>query len=326
MNYALVDRIGLAQFPEALVYTGEWLVSVGESLFMDLFAAPLHPPAPAYIAVAARDHAMLLREDPRDLDEQGLFILGGSENYAHWLLDTLPRLSLAPGVPDAGLLTDAALPTFARQSLAALSIPESRLRPMPFPDVVRVKNARFPSLRSLCGTQPSQLMLQPHAVEWLRRTFLPMVTPAKPTRRLFISRGDQPEANRRLVAERPAIDAASRLGFEVVTLDGVPFLDQVRLFAEAACVVGPHGAAFANMVFAPPTCALVELLGPRWHAQYLPTQFYTHLCRILGQRCLRVVGETIDPHLLDQRHLSTEKYRIREDKVFTALRDALTPR
>ena len=53
-------------------------------------------------------------------------------------------------------------------------------------------------------------------------------------------------------------------GFEVVTLSGISFAHQVRLFNEAEIIVGPHGAGFTNAVFAQPGATLIELLSPNW--------------------------------------------------------------
>lgn len=42
------------------------------------------------------------------------------------------------------------------------------------------------------------------------------------------------------------------------------FADQVQLFGEAEIIVGPHGAGFANAVFAQPGATLIELFSPHY--------------------------------------------------------------
>jgi capsular polysaccharide biosynthesis protein len=48
-------------------------------------------------------------------------------------------------------------------------------------------------------------------------------------------------------------------GFERVDPGSLPVAEQIRAFAEAAVIVAPHGAALANLTFASPGAAVVEL-------------------------------------------------------------------
>ena len=55
---------------------------------------------------------------------------------------------------------------------------------------------------------------------------------------------------------------ASDLRHDVVTLTGTePYVDQGAAFYQAAVIVGPHGAAQANMIFAQPHAAMVEFVS-----------------------------------------------------------------
>ena len=83
-----------------------------------------------------------------------------------------------------------------------------------------------------------------------------------PTRRLYISREDA--TSRRIINEKDLVKELVLHGFEVVTLSGMSFAHQVRLFNEAEIIVGPHGAGFTNAVFAQPGATLIELLSPNW--------------------------------------------------------------
>jgi capsular polysaccharide biosynthesis protein len=52
--------------------------------------------------------------------------------------------------------------------------------------------------------------------------------------------------------------------------------EQIALFQDAECVVAPHGAGLANLVFAPET-AVVELFA----ADYIVPHYYL-LCKAVG--------------------------------------------
>jgi capsular polysaccharide biosynthesis protein len=79
-------------------------------------------------------------------------------------------------------------------------------------------------------------------------------------RKLFISREDA--KIRRLLVEADVVELLSRYGFEVVTLTGMSFVDQMQLFASASVVVSMHGAGLSNIAFMPPSGLVVELLAP----------------------------------------------------------------
>ena len=50
----------------------------------------------------------------------------------------------------------------------------------------------------------------------------------------------------------------SRKGFTSVRLGEIDFKDQVKMFHNADCVLGLHGAAFANIVFCKPGTKIIE--------------------------------------------------------------------
>jgi capsular polysaccharide biosynthesis protein len=77
-------------------------------------------------------------------------------------------------------------------------------------------------------------------------------------RRLLVSRSD---ATKRRVTNEPALFAALRRhGFERLVPGSLTFDEQVATFADAEIIVAPHGAALANLLFASPPGAVVELL------------------------------------------------------------------
>jgi capsular polysaccharide biosynthesis protein len=79
-------------------------------------------------------------------------------------------------------------------------------------------------------------------------------------KRLFISRSDS--AVRRLVNEAQVIESLRPHGFEACILSGMPFEEQINLFAAADMVIGMHGAGLANVGFMRKGAAVIEILSP----------------------------------------------------------------
>jgi capsular polysaccharide biosynthesis protein len=91
--------------------------------------------------------------------------------------------------------------------------------------------------------------------EWvsrfLRDSFLPLIKPehlVQRAPRLYVSRAGA--MWRSVINEQEVMARLSPLGFVKTTLEGLSVLQQVALFAQAECVIAPHGAALANLVFA----------------------------------------------------------------------------
>jgi len=100
--------------------------------------------------------------------------------------------------------------------------------------------------------------------DWLAtamRTMSAWEAPAErrePGRRLYATRGNA--LRRPLRNEAEVIAALEPMGFEVVDCGRISVRAQRTLFAEAGILVGPHGAAFTNLVWAGRGTKLVDLI------------------------------------------------------------------
>ena len=81
----------------------------------------------------------------------------------------------------------------------------------------------------------------------------------KPSRKLYISRSDA--NHRRVTNEIEVVKILSSKGFEVVTLEGMSFSQQVELFASANIIVAPHGAGLTNLLYCNPSTVLYEFFS-----------------------------------------------------------------
>lgn len=168
-------------------------------------------------------------------------------NYHHWVIDCLPRLryALEDGeLADCLVVVPGRMSPFQQDSLQQLGLDSRRL--LPFQGQAwRFEQLYFPSIG----------VFSPFELGWLRnRLYRPQSTA---TRRLYISRGDA--QTRRLLNEEALGPIFSRHGFEVITLTGRTFAEQLELFATASHIMGAHGAGLTNLLFAPAGATLIEL-------------------------------------------------------------------
>jgi capsular polysaccharide biosynthesis protein len=214
------------------------------------------------------------------------FLLGvpAGHNYYHWLFEALPRLCFlaqtreAVGQIDHFLIGETLHP-FHDQTLTLLGIPPQKR--------IRCSKSRvFECETLLVPPMPNR---QPDRIAawtcgYLRDRFLDGNTAAPGNRLVYLSRRNA--RKRRLENEREIEALLSARGFEIVLPESLSFLEQVNLFSAAGIIVGPHGAGFANVVFANAGTRILELFHPD-HC----IDLYEGLCSHQGCPYQGLVGE-----------------------------------
>lgn len=179
-------------------------------------------------------------------------------NYAHWLMDGLPRLPLLQECPpDTKVLLRANPQSFQRQSLELLGLPASR--------IVEV-DAPFVRVERLWASRSSGVTGIPHLalLEKLRTGLLAAadIKAHATERRVFISRSKtrSRSSSQRRILNQPEVERVlQKHGFETVHPETLPFVEQVRLFAGVSAMAGAHGAGSYNLLFAPAGTPVIEL-------------------------------------------------------------------
>jgi hypothetical protein len=181
---------------------------------------------------------------------EGLLVLVGpwAGNWYHWLLDLLPRAALLPlDDPDGKVLVPANLSRAQDESLTLAGLPPDRRLPYRGGQV-KADELVFPSFVAPTGN-PARWSLR-----WLRERLAP--APERHDRRLYASRADA--AGRRVVNEAELMPLLRERGFETILASELSLEEQLRAFAEAEVVLGPHGAGLANL-FASTQARVIEL-------------------------------------------------------------------
>jgi capsular polysaccharide biosynthesis protein len=241
-----------------------------------------------YFGIASwREHPIFLRSRLPAIEEVAgnlavLATRGGSTNYYHFLVDVLPRLGVLeatlPGTtPDAWYLPDGT--RYQRELLALLGLDTSTLVATGKHRAVRADTLLVPSLPNPEELAPGWL------VAWLRERLPAVATGDKP-RRIFVTRGGRPHT-RRLQTEPALWPQLERLGFVRIDPGAMSVRDQIDHFAAAEAVIGVHGAALTNLVFASPGVRVLELFAPA----YLKHCFWAITCSIPGAEYRYLVGD-----------------------------------
>tara|TARA_B110000238_G_scaffold199055_1_gene245200 strand:+ start:41 stop:1150 length:1110 start_codon:yes stop_codon:yes gene_type:complete len=101
-------------------------------------------------------------------------------------------------------------------------------------------------------------------VYWLREKFLSMAKKFDSNDKIFIDRSESKFKHCQFRNNNEIINYLSSKGFTSYKIGELDFLEQVYLFSNAKTIIGPHGAAFSNIVFCNPKTNIVEVL-PETH-------------------------------------------------------------
>jgi hypothetical protein len=196
-------------------------------------------------------------------------------NY-HWFLDCLPRLYalVQQTRQPVNLIIPANMPAFQLETL------EFVLAQNPWFTLVRInKNEKWQVeaflLPSFVSNHNSGF-LPPDISNLIRQQVWQGYQVGGPAARsrLYISRVKA--AKRRLVNEPEVVDLLLGYGFQVVYAEDLSYQQQVKLFYNAAVIVGAHGAGLTNVLFGQ-QLTLVEL-----HPENLVRSHYFMICKALN--------------------------------------------
>jgi len=208
----------------------------------------------------------LLRK-PRGIETIDCGIFTGSmapHNWFHWVIDNLPNLFAAQLLPDTFRDYPLLVPeiVFERPSWREpleMVIQERTLLPVPgdqwlkVKSLIRLDGVTRPNPRSLAESREARIAIVKEPFLSYRDFIVAQLGLEKhgvvKGRKLFLAR--KPSEVRRYNQEE-IIELSRKLGFEPVYLDDLSFFESVKLFREAEAIIGPHGAAWANLIFANP--------------------------------------------------------------------------
>lgn len=195
------------------------------------------------------------------------------DNYHHWLVEILPRLELIQlsGVNLNSIdtfLFNTLDRAYQQATLLSFGISADRIVTTTASTHYQCSELLVPSFIRGAGCGIGWIY------QFLRRQFLePLPAIEGQPTRIYICRS---QASVRHVKNEDALIAfLAGYGFQAFHLETLDFFEQIRLFANAEVVVGPHGAGLTNLVFSKPHTKVVEFTMPdRIH--------YWALCDELG--------------------------------------------
>ena len=95
---------------------------------------------------------------------------------------------------------------------------------------------------------------------WLRKKFLHLSKKFNCNDKIFIDRSESKFSHCKLLNNDQVINFLQSKGFTSYKIGELDFLEQIYLFNNAKVIIGPHGAAFSNIIFSKPKTEIIEII------------------------------------------------------------------
>lgn len=214
-----------------------------------------------------------------------------SDNYFHWLVESLTRLLRAESCfPNEHVLL---LPHRYRDlAFVAFTVKA-------FPQVERIEwigrrtKARIRHLAYVprLPRQPPMRLPEAEEIRQVRERVARLVGEGqRGPERIYFSRADVPSHRRAIRNESEVERLLSAHGFDIVRNDPARPWRQIQRSRDARIMIGQHGAALTNVMFLPPGAELIELRhpGPHW-------DIYQRLANMFGVRYSSQICQAAEP-------------------------------
>jgi capsular polysaccharide biosynthesis protein len=232
------------------------------------------------------------------------FLDAGSTNYAHWLTEILPKILLFEKNKETKMvpiLIDAGLPANIISSLKKVI---NHKRPCYIVDEnvsVNVKNlfvispAGYVPFEPRPGTKKkgNDGIFNKHAIKNMRESLLKSRKCInKKKQKIYLKRNSH---YRKLKNEQEIICVLIKFGFKIIEPDKLSFFDQIKTFWNSSVIVGPTGAAFANLIFSGPATKIIILAAANPLLKY---GYWQNLVQTFGGQITYILGrpETNEIH------------------------------
>jgi len=187
----------------------------------------------------------------------------GSNVYAHWFCDILPRIILLKkaGILDKvdKILINYSKLDFQQESLAMLAVPEEKLI-----NCIEDLNFHLEADTVYVSSYPNEHgTVNPWVCNEVKVLYKTIASGAKDFnhKRLYISR--RKAVGRRLINEEALIDYLQQeYGFVKVFTEDFTMAEKVKMFQKAECIVAPHGGGMTNILFCEAGCKVVDIFPP----------------------------------------------------------------
>ena len=186
-------------------------------------------------------------------------------NYFHFLFDIVIKLNLCDKIIPLKNIDYFYLPGcfhWQKKILSTFDIFEDRMidsreiRHIKADEILALEHPWYQN-----GYVQDQMKYLPEWIIYsLREKFLKYAKRFEASDKIFIDRSDSIYSHCKLENNNEIINYLSKKGYRSYQVSKLDFFEQIYLFNNAKVVIGPHGAAFSNIIFSKPGLKIIEFI------------------------------------------------------------------
>jgi len=252
-------RFGICRLENALVFGGDFIIlSNGELLVQGLVNNP-----DLFLSVDCEKFWTKTFSIPK-CEAFPAFLVGGSDNFGHFLLNYFSRLSYLSFFEELRslpIITSGTAPQNHYELFQVAGYPTARQIRIRPDQAVFFKKLYVPTL--LTCTNPSTGALDlfnfvPHFIQEIALRTISHPLDSEPPRRIYLSRSTA--RWRRVINEPEVIGCLKKFDFEVIDPGTLTIAEQVRLAQNSEIIAGPIGNNMNFQLFARPQTVIIQFL------------------------------------------------------------------
>lgn len=303
-GYATCPPPYIATLSDALVVGGSaFVVTPGKMILSDELAQFTGS------EFGVKSHQVLFRDDKKlivdfsctlncQIQEGILLSCDHDENYFHWLLECLPKLTFLNSLDvykHAPILISRNLHANLHAALRKINFPEREVIQLDKGFGYQVKKLIYPSPLSRIIDRyegpPSFDRDIVFSKKWISKTVNLLKDSLEqnlsPQRKLFLTRS----SGLRSLGNKELLETTLiRNGFEIVDVGRLNFEAQIALFSQASIVVAPTGAALTNIIFCQPGTKIIAFMSNHDTTNYY---IWSQLGEITGLQVKIIAGQRL---------------------------------
>ncbi len=189
----------------------------------------------------------------------------GNNNYFHWMFDILPKIRIFSENYDLNEINYFYAPKlqdWQKKTLVKLDLDEKKFldcfsnRHIEADQIISVDHPWYHK-----GTILSQAEFMPNwIITWLKEIYLSCEKKFDNNEKVFIDRSESIYNHCQIINQEEVFDFLSKKKFTKYKVGQLSFEEQIYLFHNAKIIVGPHGAAFTNLIFCQPNTNVIEIM------------------------------------------------------------------
>ena len=187
----------------------------------------------------------------------------GDKNYFHWMFDILPKIKIvlsSYNINEINYFYMPELQIFQKKILSMLGFKKIKIINSKKFKHIQTDNLIIPEhpwySKSTIFNQVNELPIW--ISKWLRSSFLNRKKNKKISK-FYIDRSETLNKHCQIINNEDIKDFLKSKGFKSIKVGSLSFEDQIGLFNSAKIIIGPHGAAFTNLIFCKKGTKIIEI-------------------------------------------------------------------